>query len=1284
VVEHLRSKSAGSTRYERQQEIARGGMGAIVRVWDSDLRRTLAMKVMLGFDEAPAIGSSAASKERRVARFLDEAQITGQLDHPGIVPVHELGIDEHGQLFFTMRLVKGRELREIFELVHQGRDGWTQTRALGVLLRVCEAMAFAHEKGVIHRDLKPANVMVGRFGEVYVMDWGLAKVLGREDIHDVRIAPRPDVTRTFVRSARNDMQATPDSPLSTMDGDIVGTPCYMPPEQARGRLEDIGPHSDVYSVGSMLYELLSGEQPYCAQGDKPSPQAVLGALMQGPPRAVASIKQDVAEELVAICEKAMAHDLRDRYPNMLGVAEDLRAFLEGRVVKAHETGPIAEFKKWIARNRKFAYASAAALCAVFLGIGGVLWVQYRATQRLSAANVEIEKKRQLATDALQKADEARAQVEQTNSALQDMSNRAQDSAALAQRKGYAANISAADANLRFQDVELATRRLQDCDAVLRGWEWQHLTSRCDSSVRVLCKDQGDVAALDVSPDERQVAYATDNDRASDEERQVRMVDIITGSLVRKFDGHTKSVLALAFDASGTRLVTLCGDRTLRIFDVASGALVTSAQLRAAPVATLAIHPDGSRVLVATADKALQSFDTKTGQVVQDFGARSSTVVSLRYSPDGARIAVATRDGALALLDSADQRELLTLGNRESPIASIAFSPDGQRVLAAGGRLRRSRNDSTVDPGYALRLWNARTGALLGVWSGHEDRVNWCAFGPGGHSIYSASEDRSLRAWNLDTGESSVMLGHTQNVSVAAFAPHSQLLISGSADDTVRVWEPMLAESLVLRGHRAAVVDLQFTADGRELVSFGADLTVRVWDVASGLLLRTRNSVLDAGSAASIPRSIAATRSGGRVAIGSNGGTIEVIEADGDGVLASLSIDSTESVVSLAFSPDGALVAAGSPLGAVRIIDIAGGKILKTLRNAAQSIDTLAWSPDGATLVAGTSNKMVIAWDVATATATVLVDDFSSGLSSITFDAQGQRLLACDSHDDIRLLDISGAAPNRRVATESGHNSACFIGDGTRLTTTSANGRVSLLDAANGEVLLDLRGGGSGATSLATGPDGQDIAAGFSDSTIHVWSAAPARERYDKRRAALRARDLALPLVDAYFARGLAPDAAAKQIRADETISESLRQAQLRLLRLASGRAGLLRIESWASTRLPGLERGAYQLALWQALEARRGEPDDTRAVFLEGAARYRLGDLEAASKLMREALEKRGARRSEPEIAGFLVLTEFARGHGADAQNALAEFRSLMLLSNNATNSGNLELLREVDEATGR
>ena len=340
LLERLRRQSLGRDRYRELREHARGGMGVILEVWDLDLRRKLAMKV--AHDESPA----------RLARFLGEAQVTGQLDHPGIVPVHELGTDEDGHVYFTMRLLRGDDLRTV---LHEKRSQWTREALLGVVLRTCETVGYAHSRGVVHRDLKPANVMVGSFGEVYVVDWGVAKVLGRDDESDVApSAPAAD--------GAGDVDTSGE--LLTADGTVIGTASYMPPEQARGESSDLDRRADVYAAGAMLYEVLAGRPPYTRPGRAESAPIVLMRVLEGPPE---RLDPALPAELVAICEKAMARERDDRYADMSELAADLRAFLEGRVVRAWRTGPWIEARKWVRRNPGWATAAAVLVAVLTLG-----------------------------------------------------------------------------------------------------------------------------------------------------------------------------------------------------------------------------------------------------------------------------------------------------------------------------------------------------------------------------------------------------------------------------------------------------------------------------------------------------------------------------------------------------------------------------------------------------------------------------------------------------------------------------------------------------------------------------------------------------------------------------------------------------------------------------------------------------------------------------------------------------------------------------------------------------
>ncbi len=326
-------------RYEILNEIARGGMGTVYRVRDVDLDRILALKWLSQADKA----TSSDAKSMMFARFLEEAQITAQLDHPAIVPVHDLGFADDGTPFYTMRYVQGQHLGTVIREIRKGTNGWNPQRGLTVLTRICQAVAYAHDRHIVHRDLKPRNIMVGKLGEVYVMDWGLARILGKEDHRDLRLAVSEETSHTDPSSIA--------APLRTMDGAIVGTPAYMAPEQANGLIGEVDQRSDVYALGTILYQMLTGSPPYVSKGRQTTPMKVLRELSQGPPSAVTEVDRKAPSELVAICEKAMARRREDRYPSSLSLAEDLQAYLDHRVVGAFESGRLAAAKKWARRHR---------------------------------------------------------------------------------------------------------------------------------------------------------------------------------------------------------------------------------------------------------------------------------------------------------------------------------------------------------------------------------------------------------------------------------------------------------------------------------------------------------------------------------------------------------------------------------------------------------------------------------------------------------------------------------------------------------------------------------------------------------------------------------------------------------------------------------------------------------------------------------------------------------------------------------------------------------------------
>jgi len=377
LIETLREPERGE-RYEDKGAVGRGGMGEVRAAYDRKLRRTLAIKTLL---ERGAGGGS-----RGLARFLDEARIMAQLDHPGVVPVHELGLDANGRVYFSMPLIRGRDLGELYRAMRSGESDWTRERLLATLLRVCEAVAFAHSRGVLHRDLKPANVMVGPFGETYVMDWGIAKVLGSQRRGSQELGERASVLETYRGNEDR------DSPLSTGIGAVVGTPGYLAPEQAAGEVLD--ERADVYSIGAMLYELVAGRKPYDDDGTPRPAHATLNALAKGPPTPLRSLASDVPPELEAICERAMAWRRDRRYPSVSALGDDLRAYLERRVVSAYETGTLAELRKWVARNRATAAATGAAILLAIAGSAGVGWRESVRRAEVESKNAELQAARE--------------------------------------------------------------------------------------------------------------------------------------------------------------------------------------------------------------------------------------------------------------------------------------------------------------------------------------------------------------------------------------------------------------------------------------------------------------------------------------------------------------------------------------------------------------------------------------------------------------------------------------------------------------------------------------------------------------------------------------------------------------------------------------------------------------------------------------------------------------------------------------------------------------------------
>lgn len=370
-------------KYQKKTTIGKGGMGEVLKVLDRDLRREVAMKML-----RPQRDTGVSAED--VFRFMKEAQATGRLEHPNIIPVHDLGVDGEGQIYFTLKYVQGVSLKEVIkgrsengtmENGRRFRDVFNARHLIEVFISICQGVAYAHSKNIIHRDLKPENVMLGKFGEVLVMDWGLAKILSRGK------SVQPPASSEAALDLN--LRPTLDSSM-TLEGDIAGTPSYMSPEQAAGRNSELDERTDVYSLGAVLYEMLGGEPPYTGT----TALEVIQQVSEGvPPKPVSGACdfRPVPRELRAICEKAMQREPAKRYASVEALRDDVQAYLESRPVSSCPDTLVQKSIKFIKRNRHRVTSlatTATAIVALIFGSWFVYW-QITVHKLLTRAESEV-------------------------------------------------------------------------------------------------------------------------------------------------------------------------------------------------------------------------------------------------------------------------------------------------------------------------------------------------------------------------------------------------------------------------------------------------------------------------------------------------------------------------------------------------------------------------------------------------------------------------------------------------------------------------------------------------------------------------------------------------------------------------------------------------------------------------------------------------------------------------------------------------------------------------------
>ncbi|MGE5182443.1 MAG: WD40 repeat domain-containing serine/threonine protein kinase, partial [Acidobacteriota bacterium] len=763
VARELRTVDAGL--YEVGAEIAHGGMGRIRAARDLRLDREVAIKELLEPDAEAAL------------RFEREALVTARLQHPGIVAIYEAGRWPSGEPFYAMKRVHGRSLKNVI-----GEAGGFDARLalLPHVAAVADAMAYAHEQRIVHRDLKPANVLVGEFGETVVIDWGLAKDLAAAD----------DVVATASR--------TSDASL-TRAGSVMGTPQYMPPEQARG--EPIDERADVYAIGAMLYHLLAGEPPFARE----SSQQVLAKVVAEAPEPLARHVRGVAPDLLAIVERAMARDPAARYPTARELADDLRRFQTGQLVASHRYTRGELLRRFVRRHR--VPLAIAGVAALVVAAGALVSVQRIRDERdqAHAERRRAEGQRAMAEQeratAQERADEltiSEAAHELDTNPLAALLSLARVSAG--SPKLAAARVIAADAVARHAP-SVRDLQIDDINAIDVSEDGQHLAlASGDHSVYVLDldKDQAKPPAVRHHDDRAEhVVYSRDGRvmASSALDGTVQVWDV-AGTHVATF-AATNDVVALALSNDGARLAIVTMEPRLRVYDVAAARQVFEAPGTRGPVA---VARDGSSFAWTWGDSVhvleLAAMKERTFRIGQ--------ITVAAFSPDGKLAAFARPDDTISVVEL-DGGRVRALGRSPATsISALAFTPDAARLVTAGAS-------------GEVRTWPVAGGAsrALGMHgiTPEGDALD-VQVAPDGKTAITTGKTAQL--WDLDTGDAVPLLGPRDDVTHWRYSPDGAFVL-GISGHELWTW-PAHGDERALARAAGAIHQVSYLPDGRALVA----------------------------------------------------------------------------------------------------------------------------------------------------------------------------------------------------------------------------------------------------------------------------------------------------------------------------------------------------------------------------------------------------------------------------------------------------------------------------------
>ncbi|HEY3898589.1 MAG TPA: protein kinase [Chthoniobacter sp.] len=1055
-------------KYAIGRTVAHGGMGVIKSAHEPALGRDVAMKVM-----------REPTKPGAEDRFSQEAQITAQLEHPNIVPIHELGVDEEGNPYYTMKLVRGISLRRVLELLAADDAEmirhWPLSALLTVFQKVCDALAFAHSKKVIHRDLKPANIMLGEYGEALVMDWGLAKLLGRERLRTLPLEPLADVETAQL----SDSDATTIGP--TISGTVMGTPQYMPPEQANGEVESMDERTDIYSLGAILYHILTLRPPFHGRTSTEVIQNVRAGQIV--PFAEACGKKRLPhlpggrlpESLGAVVLKAMSLQKGQRYATVKALQVELEAYQSGFATSAEQAGAWKLAGLFLRRNR------AVSIAAGLLLLSGLIF-----SLNLVRAYRRIEEAVKQAVTAREVADQQR-DVAEDQLYLSEM---------------LQAGRKLEDGQPSTARQLLDRHRLEPSGRDLRDWEWFFLSGQASQERLRVNAHPGGVLAVSTSADgTRIVSGGADGEIA---------VWQIRGLVPQwRVAAHAGAVQAVSWYPAGKLIASGGADGCVRVWDTESHGKVAELRVgngqRVRAVAwkpaddghpTLAIGGEGKDILLwhpleaGDAGRAETLSKTKNG------------VSSLNWSADGKTLAVGETetDRTLEVFDIANHQPLLSQpASSGNDVFSVAIDPSGRYVAAGSKHLTVSVFDLT----------NKKKPFVQPI---HYGLVSALAWSPDGVHLASASHDGTIRIFKPGTILEGihVLNGHAGAVNTLAWLklpgqkgdPERTVLFSGGSDGTLRAWLPTSAQNTTLsvvpnnwiagaqwdpKGTRIALVnfrdfafladpdsglsiaipsfqgslfDVAWSPDGTRIAtaSRGKGL-IQVFDTASGLLVASY----------ALPRADRVTWSGsGRYLAGAGSEQSRIWDTRSGALLATILRPTT----SLAWHPDEKRIAVGGSDGAVQIWDALAGKPLATWKAAPEFVESsvspqnepphavfdLRWSHDARYLAYATQDSIAGLFDADTGRTVRKFAGHSSGVWRLAWNPKDTRLATAGQDGTIRIFATDSGREVEQIAQDFGPSELHAIdwtADGRAILSGGYDDHVHVWDSHRGMLIDDV-------------------------------------------------------------------------------------------------------------------------------------------------------------------------------------------------------------------------------------